>query len=497
MPRRLFWRMTAPVAGVSLLLLVIGATAAWYVHQLQQETTAELKDNVERLIEADELEFVTREVRSRVNRFLITHNTSYLSEIALLRRTVDAQLEAARKSGPSGLAAGFLRKVADDYQIFFQLFASMKFDRPTAADDDIAWNLLNRLSDEIHPAVHRYRTLTRDAIGATRARNQELADRMGMVLLLLGTSGAVAGLLAGYVFARAVQQSIIELNVSVQNTAGLLGGNSPVRVSTSGSIRELGESLHQISGQVAAVVERLQASQREMLRAEQLAAVGQLAAGLAHELRNPLTAMKTLVQAAREQGPAATLDGRDLEILEEEIGRLNGSIQLLLDFARPPRLEQHRFPLGDMIRRTIRFVTPQAEMQRVGIACREGADLPEIDGDPSQLRQVFLNLLLNALEALPDGGLIEVEADVETTSASTPQAVLRIADTGPGLPPHLGERIFDPFVSSKETGTGLGLSICRRIVEEHGGTITAENRPTGGAVFTIRLPLPKRLPAIP
>jgi signal transduction histidine kinase len=109
--------------------------------------------------------------------------------------------------------------------------------------------------------------------------------------------------------------------------------------------------------------------------------------------------------------------------------------------------------------------------------------------DPNQLRQVFLNLLFNALDAQPRGGEVRIAARIDLTNSKDPQLLMTVSDDGPGIPPGVGERIFEPFVSTKESGLGLGLSICRRIIEAHGGTLTASNRLKGGAVFTLRFPI--------
>lgn len=129
-------------------------------------------------------------------------------------------------------------------------------------------------------------------------------------------------------------------------------------------------------------------------------------------------------------------------------------------------------------------------MQGVAIVEIPSTTSVVVDADPNQLRQVFYNLLFNALESQPQGGRVEVALAVPAPPGTGPDAVeITVRDRGPGLPLDLGDRIFEPFVSTKESGTGLGLSICRRIVDSHGGSLTAANGPDGGAAFSIRLPL--------
>jgi two-component system, NtrC family, sensor histidine kinase HydH len=248
-----------------------------------------------------------------------------------------------------------------------------------------------------------------------------------------------------------------------------------------------------IAEETSAVVTRLQESQREALRREQLAAAGQLAAGLAHELRNPLMSMKILIQAAAADPTALT--PHDLAVLAEEITRLEQLTRTFLDFARPQQLSRRVFDARDLITQTVRVVSGRCAQQEVTIDCRLSEQPLWLNADPAQIRQVLLNLLLNALDAMPGGGCVTVDAVRENAAggySSLRQGdilLLRVSDRGPGLPPELGERIFEPFVSTRGTGMGLGLTICRRIIEDHGGTIDAANGHAGGAEFTMRLPL--------
>jgi signal transduction histidine kinase len=223
-------------------------------------------------------------------------------------------------------------------------------------------------------------------------------------------------------------------------------------------------------------------------RAEQRATLGQMAAAMAHELRNPLTAMKMLVQGAlagEDWGlDSPALSGRDLAVLEEEIGRLERLTQSFLDFARPPQLEKRTLDVRPLVEQTLRVVEARATaaQTRVEFEAPPGPVLAVID--PGQFRQVLLNLLLNALDAVAGPGVIRVSVASEAGGWLT----LRVSDSGCGLPAALGGRIFAPFTTTKEMGLGLGLSICKRIAEAHGGEISGVTRPEGGATFTLRLP---------
>jgi signal transduction histidine kinase len=235
------------------------------------------------------------------------------------------------------------------------------------------------------------------------------------------------------------------------------------------------------------VVDELQQARQQALLTERLAAVGELAAGVAHELRNPLTSVKLLIQTAAQRPPNATLAGRQLQVVQQEIARMEGTIQSLLDFARPPELHEVAHDLRTTVRRAINLVDGRAKQQSVAIV-EETPDAPVIvNGDPEQLHQIFVNLLLNGIEAMPQGGTLAVVVNVDDSERRNCR--ISVSDTGDGIPEPILGKVFEPFATSKEHGTGLGLPISRRIAEEHGGLLLAANRAEGGAVFTLELPL--------
>ena len=207
--------------------------------------------------------------------------------------------------------------------------------------------------------------------------------------------------------------------------------------------------------------------------------------------------MKMLVQNAIDRDDGVGLNGEQLLVVEEEISRLERSIQDFLDFARPPTLEKSPLDIRLVVEQTVELVSGRADRQRVQIL----DDFPDepviVEADPAQLRQVVLNLLLNALDAMPDGGRIDVTIahtrsphpqDLSKSVSGKAWTILSIHDSGEGFATEILNRLFEPFSSTKETGTGLGMSICRRIVEAHGGIITASNSPQGGAVIDLLLP---------
>jgi signal transduction histidine kinase len=223
---------------------------------------------------------------------------------------------------------------------------------------------------------------------------------------------------------------------------------------------------------------------RYMQRAEQMMALGQVAAGVAHELRNPLTSIKGLVQVNLREAEAHGLPAEDLRIIEHEVRRMERTLQTFLDFARPPRLDRRPLDLAEVVDRVTTLVGGRARKQCVELRFARPSWSAVVNGDPDQLQQLVLNLALNALDAMPDGGAVEFDL----RDPQDGQVELLVRDEGPGVAAHILPKVFETFVSSKETGVGLGLPVSKRIAEEHGGSLAAYNLPTGGACFVLRLP---------
>jgi signal transduction histidine kinase len=304
------------------------------------------------------------------------------------------------------------------------------------------------------------------------------------VLMVLGT---VLGIACGVRIARGFRRSIARISVTLSSTE--TGASQPlglVTVTPADDLPALQQQVEAVGQRIRGVLDQLQQTRRQLIRSEQLAAVGQLAAGVAHELRNPLTSVKLLIQTAARRGPSTGLTEKQLWVIQEEIARMENTIQGLLDFARPPVLDRIRHDLRETVQRAVSLVEGRAKQQKVAVRPQLPAAAVMVDGDPAQIHQVFVNLLLNGMDAAGRGGVLHVVV----SEPDTPGGGCRIAfrDSGRGIPEEALPQLFEPFVTTKERGMGLGLAISRRIVEEHGGTIAAANCPDGGAEFVVTLP---------
>jgi len=232
------------------------------------------------------------------------------------------------------------------------------------------------------------------------------------------------------------------------------------------------------------VNEQLKAASERLLVQERLAAAGQFATGMAHEIKNPLSAIKTFAQYLPEKYDDPAFRKKFFRIVQAEIDRINEIVRELSDFAKPAPLQLQPVRVSQLVEDTLSLLSNQCLEQGVEIRKSFEENGVKIQADPQQLKQVLLNLLLNSLEAMPQGGRLEV-----ATSVNSHGLTMRIADTGSGVNLDQQKHVWDPFFTTKERGMGLGLAIVKGVVERHGGRITLSSRPGQGTSVEVNLPI--------
>ena len=227
--------------------------------------------------------------------------------------------------------------------------------------------------------------------------------------------------------------------------------------------------------------------ERQLRRSQRLAALGTMAAGIAHEIRNPLGGIRGASQLlAREMNENEKLKDF-LDVIVREVDRLDQTVEQLLDLARPMKADTTPIKAEEIIDRSLAVLKAEIDTREICIRKSIPSQLRQIQADEDQLTQVFLNLFLNALQAMSKGGTLEIAAREDTGSAGTgtPSVVIEISDTGHGMSRQTLEHLFMPFYTDRENGTGLGLAITHKIVEEHGGTIDVVSEEGKGTTFTL------------
>ena len=289
-----------------------------------------------------------------------------------------------------------------------------------------------------------------------------------------------------FFLSRSLSRPAKALMLSAQQLAS---GDLTQRVRPDDSTQEIGMLGRTFNLMAASIEERdeqlRRRAQEEVMKSERLAMIGRLAAGVAHEINNPLTGVLTFSHLLREKENLDEQDKEDLDVIINETTRASEIVRGLLDFARERPVAKEPLDVNDVIRQTVRLLANRKAFQQIAIDEDLAADLPRVDGDMNQLQQVLLNLSLNACAAMPEGGTLTI-----STSAEGGSVLVKVADTGSGIKAEHVDRIFEPFFSTKPVGrgTGLGLSISYGIVQQHGGELRVESEEGKGTTFTIVLP---------
>ncbi len=504
MRRKILFQVAAPAVVVGLLLVGTCVVGAWSIQRLQTNLNRILSRNVASAQAALELENTMRRLRYHSLLYLTGPTDEGLRTIQEQEQAFDQALARAREAAHTPREREYLEQIEAGYQQYHKQMARLRQEVASHGPRKDFRHLA-----ETHPIrfvvdpCQELGQFSKEQLENTARESENVGRQARLTLLFLGLGGPLGGLLCGYGIVRGLSRSIAQLRVRVHDVARRLHAPLPspssaadgddlidvasLTVAASDDLAEVDSQLQHVVRRVEEVMERLRRQHWEMLRAEQLAAVGQLAAGVAHEVRNPLTGMKLLVEAALRPGKHSSLTEEDLRVIHGEIVRLEETVESFLSFARLPAPRRQVCDLHDAITRPVELVRPRAARQGVQIDVEAPAESLPVDLDAGQFHTVLVNLLFNALDAMPRGGRIDVRLDNVNDHCR-----LRVCDSGPGIAPEMAGRLFMPFASTKPTGTGLGLSLARRIVEEHGGQIRGENRPEGGACFTIELPRAKK-----
>ena len=397
--RRLALKLLAPTVLVSLLLVAACASGAFYLSHLHVDISGVLSEHIDSTLAAWNLQTAIADLLRALR------DDGDPETVNRLNSLVRDRLQKARDLANLDRERELTDQIGDALKDYFQEWD--KRDRTPPGERAAFYaDLVQLLEDPRVPeACKDLRDFNTDQVGAADRSNREIVTSLTWGLMVVAVAAPLSGLALGYAVARSIYHSFYQLSVRIRDAAGRLSTEvPPVVLEDPSDLPALHQQMQGVVDEIERVVERLQQREREVLRAEQLAAVGQVAAGVAHELRNPLTSVKMLVQTGLEGPEPPGLPPDDLAIIEHEVRRMEACIQTFLDFARPPTAERRRTDLLAVVRRALTLVEGRGRRQKVKCI----ADLPpgpvELDIDGNQVQQVLVNLLLNALDALPQGG---------------------------------------------------------------------------------------------
>ncbi len=301
-------------------------------------------------------------------------------------------------------------------------------------------------------------------------------------LFLFSAAVTFVGIILGLSMARKVLQPILILSKGVSLIGeGEVGVEVPVV--GHGEIRELSLSFNRMSVKLKELIDKIKSAQEHMVRTEKLYAIGEFSAGIAHEIKNPLTPIMMLMRRVKEEKESLT--DKDIDIIEEELNRIDKIVTEFLAFARPAKVEKTKVNINEVISEVITLTKPKMDRSGIFIIGKYLPALPDITGNNDALKQVFLNIMLNAVQAMDGKG---GELTVETSTGDGNVRVI-ISDTGIGIPEENMKKVYDPFFTTKREGTGMGLALTHNIVSDHSGRIDIDSIPGKGTTVKVEFPV--------
>jgi signal transduction histidine kinase len=344
-----------------------------------------------------------------------------------------------------------------------------------------------------------YRRARESSVRGAYARLEEILAAQNRILVLLLGLSLGGGLLGSWLISRSLARPINQLTgaMAVVGSGQL---DHPVTASSRDEVGDLARAfgrmtdnlrqsrtdLLRLNTELEQKIAQLERTQAQLVQSEKLASIGEMSAAVAHGLRNPLASLRAAAQLVQRH-PEAPSSAEHLHAIVEEVDRLDRRISHLLSFSRPAPFH----PLRESVPRVVEGLLPTfsepIRERGVQLDLDIPADLPDIRVDPMQLEQALVEIVSNALDAMPDGGRLRIGASNNTTGAGPGEVAIEVADTGPGIPEQVLPSVCEPFFTTRQEGTGLGLAIAKRYVEQNGGRLEIESR-SGGTIVRVTLP---------
>jgi signal transduction histidine kinase len=484
------WTIASPRIRIYLILALLvlitavgGTVMVWYTYRMESILDRIIDRNVAAFQAAEGLETALVNQKGFVSYFFLDRDPDWLRQLGEYRQIFRDRLHEVRNLVDDENEREAVNRIEEEYGKYVtskdQVIAYYRTDQP-----DKGAHLHREVRKQffrILDLCEAYKRLHAERIAHARARSQAEAKNLRVIAgSAIFLALALASLLA-LVLVRQILDPLRRLALETDREGGARAPRDEVKA--------LSRSIQDLMQEYDVTHSELERSREHLLQAEKMALVGKLAAGMAHSIRNPLTSVKMRLFSLDRTLELTSTQKEDFEVISDEIRHVDTIVQNFLEFSRPPKLKMQEISPSEVVDLVLQLMRHRLESYEVTVRISRTQKLPQIQADPELLKEVLVNLIENACEAMKGGGTIHIHEE-ETSSPQTGKAILiRVRDTGPGVPTALREKVFQPFFTTREEGTGLGLSIAARIAEQHGGRLELEATVGSGASFVIALPI--------
>ncbi len=489
---------------MALPALLVGAEAI-RTNALERRALQTLGENMARTRTYAELESAMSEQSEIIWRYLSGMDPTARQEFDLNAQVIaywQDRWKATLRPDEMAMATS-----GEEIERQFQLVAKRVFALYDSGQRPLAYQTARaELRDRLEPALTEltrdiYRRARESSVRGAYARLDGLVVDEGRVLVALLVLALGSAVVASWGISRGLVRPINELREEMA-VAGSGRLDSPINVDApdevgdlarafarmTQALRQSSEDMVRLNGELAAKVAQLERTQAQLVQSERLASIGEMSAAVAHGIRNPLASLRAAAQVALHH--AESPDTREyLGSIIGEVDRLDRRVSHLLSFSRPAPSHPMRESVAQLIEDLLPVFSELLRERRVVLSLAVAPALPSIRVDPMQLEQALVEIISNALDAMPDGGHLRIAARAETDTAGDPGILIEIADTGVGIPEHVLPTVCQPFMTTRPEGTGLGLAVAKRFVEQNGGRLAITSQVGAGTTVHIRLPI--------
>ena len=475
-------RIYSLLMAIFLVTFSGAAVMVWYSYNIEKVLTIITDENLVAFQSAELLEIALVNQKGFVSYYFLDGNPDWLIQLEKYRHIFSEQLGRAKALATTPAHRAAIADISRQYDLYIHEKDQVIKYYKTGQDQSGAQlhqSVRNRFFTILQMCEDYKKDHTESIIRAKQEALVEAArlrdTAMAVIVIQIFLVLLLAFLLVNQIL-NPVRALILETS---RDEKIELSGND---------VKTLSRSVHGLIENVGQTQVELEKSRENLWQAEKMAMVGRLAAGMAHSVRNPFTSVKMRLFSLNRSLKLSGTQREDFEVISEEINHIDTIVQNFLEFSRPPRLQIQTISPSTVVDTAVQLLRYRLESYHVEAAVHREGILPAIEADPDQLKEVLVNLIVNACEAMITGGRIDIDERVEVRSDRR-MAMIRVRDDGPGMPSDIMEKVFDPFYTTKEEGTGLGLSIVDRIIREHGGEVELDSKPGHGATFTLLLPI--------
>lgn len=471
------------LGAMVFITLLGGLVMMWYTYRIEGLLTSITDQEFAAYQAAESLEIALINRKGLVSYYFLDGDPEWLIQLQKYRGMFSEQIDKTRtlvkdRENEEDL----IRQIGVQYTIYINAKDNV-IEHYKTGDRKEGVKLHKEVRDHffrLFDLCEKYKNIHITRIRQAKVKSRAEAGKLRIIAVIaIFISFSLGGLLA-FVLIHHILGPIRKLTLEADKKDGRLRSGNEIKelsLTVQGLIKDAGET--QIE---------LERSRAHLLQSEKMAMIGKLAAGTAHSIRNPLTSVKMRLFSLSRSLKMTTSQKEDFEVISEEISHIDTIVQNFLEFSRPPRLKMQKISPSVVVDLAIQLLAHRLKSYNVNVRIMRNGPLPEIQADPEQLKEVLVNLTVNACEAMENGGLISIYEEETFIRYMGNVTIIRISDNGPGIPRSIREKVFEPFFTTKEEGTGLGLSIAFRIIEKHGGWLNVTSEESMGATFVITLP---------